>query len=294
MKFKTTFATILLAGTGFAAPINVYVVDDGSHMVDAFAYAWGIGGSISSGFDGLPFWLIKKDNHTLKIQAGSTTALFDTSEISLVSKVIDFGGRPLINQLDLEKVFGVRTFEAKILPYQKSILVSLPTSGMSVTSSAPKTTESPVNVATTPTANPSVASNPPKTTESPVNVPTTPAANPSIESKAPPKVQFLKLNRSFNFAPFRQAANSFTYFESIVSDSSQLMDFCEMVIKSTLKAPATAIFTRPTNIAVYTDGVYAYFGKVDAQNSYGALLRNGATCIIQVEGQNMLVYTLVN
>ena len=57
---------------------------------------------------------------------------------------------------------------------------------------------------------------------------------------------------------------------------------CQEHVKSTLKAPATAQFPdRPLSAIDAGGGTYIVTSTVDAQNSFGALLRNNWLCKIQ-------------
>ncbi|MBE9047562.1 hypothetical protein IQ255_24690 [Pleurocapsales cyanobacterium LEGE 10410] len=72
---------------------------------------------------------------------------------------------------------------------------------------------------------------------------------------------------------------------------SSLKQLCEEgVIKPSLKAPSTAIFSDGKTLEV-SQGVYLVNGKVDAQNGYGAMLRNNYTCYFSHTDNNFdLVY----
>lgn len=60
---------------------------------------------------------------------------------------------------------------------------------------------------------------------------------------------------------------------------------CQDWVKDKLKAPATAEFS---DIEVVTDGdVYTFTGAVDAENSFGAKLRNRWTCKAQDTGDTV-------
>jgi hypothetical protein len=63
------------------------------------------------------------------------------------------------------------------------------------------------------------------------------------------------------------------------SEINQLKQLCEEgAIKPSLKAPSTAIFSGSETTTV-ANGIYSVRGNVDAQNSYGAMLRNKYSCI---------------
>ena len=60
---------------------------------------------------------------------------------------------------------------------------------------------------------------------------------------------------------------------------NNLKRLCEEgAIKTSLKSPSTAIFSNSSTTKL-TKGVYKVSGNVDAQNGYGAMLRNRYTCI---------------
>lgn len=56
---------------------------------------------------------------------------------------------------------------------------------------------------------------------------------------------------------------------------------CENQVKSMLKAPSTA---RMSSGATGSDGDYTVAGQVDAQNSFGATIRNTYTCVVAIRG----------
>lgn len=58
-------------------------------------------------------------------------------------------------------------------------------------------------------------------------------------------------------------------------------DACTSAIPVFLKSPATARFVLPLSVISYPNGVWAVRGAVDAQNSYGALVRADITCIVK-------------
>lgn len=59
---------------------------------------------------------------------------------------------------------------------------------------------------------------------------------------------------------------------------------CEQAVKDRLKAPATAKITKDAD-AVWNGSAWRYTGAVDAQNSFGATLRNRFAC--EVSGPNL-------
>lgn len=59
---------------------------------------------------------------------------------------------------------------------------------------------------------------------------------------------------------------------------SSLGNFCKEVTLSSLKSPGSAKFPTTAKTTEFFVGLYAVNGKVDAQNSYGALLRGDYYC----------------
>jgi hypothetical protein len=61
---------------------------------------------------------------------------------------------------------------------------------------------------------------------------------------------------------------------------------CEGFVVKNLKAPATAVFSEApvTSIAGESPGPFTIVGYVDAQNSFGANLRNHYTCTLTFDG----------
>lgn len=72
------------------------------------------------------------------------------------------------------------------------------------------------------------------------------------------------------------------------TDTITAMVMAEKLIKPTLKAPATAKFARPSDSTIVNIGDCTYQIKsyVDAQNSFGANLRNHFTATIKYTGNN--------
>ena len=79
---------------------------------------------------------------------------------------------------------------------------------------------------------------------------------------------------------------------------------CEFIIRSTLKAPLTAVFSGSTadfvsaqeikNISsnittIHGTGAWVVIGQVDAQNTFGAMLRSEYYCVMNYDGDRMTV-----
>ena len=60
-------------------------------------------------------------------------------------------------------------------------------------------------------------------------------------------------------------------------------DAAQGFVLKALKAPATAKFVGVPSVQPFTDGSYEVTGEVDAQNSFGALLRNHYTVKLRPE-----------
>lgn len=62
---------------------------------------------------------------------------------------------------------------------------------------------------------------------------------------------------------------------------------CESFVKRTLKAPSTATFALHHELRIYGYGTgpWTVIGYVDAQNSFGAMLRQNYTCKMHFEGE---------
>lgn len=78
-------------------------------------------------------------------------------------------------------------------------------------------------------------------------------------------------------------------------NNKQLASFCKKSVLGRLKAPATARFAK-VNTPRYNvpGGVYYVSGAVDAENSYGALIRNSFYCVMAYSGNEKagLLYVL--
>ena len=67
---------------------------------------------------------------------------------------------------------------------------------------------------------------------------------------------------------------------------AQAIDMCQTIIKVWLKTPSTARFS-DVNMFRKDDFHYYISGKVDSQNSYGAMLRNSISCIMIYGDKNI-------
>ena len=59
---------------------------------------------------------------------------------------------------------------------------------------------------------------------------------------------------------------------------NNLGNFCKASVTDSLKSPASARYPNKPEIRELFKGIYVVTGKVDAQNSYGALLRKNYYC----------------
>ena len=57
---------------------------------------------------------------------------------------------------------------------------------------------------------------------------------------------------------------------------------CQVSIEDALKAPSTASFSDWSSVSTGSEG-YEISGVVDAQNSFGAMLRSPFVCILKIE-----------
>ena len=83
--------------------------------------------------------------------------------------------------------------------------------------------------------------------------------------------------------------------EKIASDKGiDAFVMSQEFLKKKLKAPATAKFPDYENKSVQYlgDSIYTVVSYVDAQNTYGALLRSGYHCSLKYEGENWQLITV--
>jgi hypothetical protein len=71
-----------------------------------------------------------------------------------------------------------------------------------------------------------------------------------------------------------------------IPDESDARVMCELQIKSLLKAPQSASFSYGQDVKVNGQGAgpYVVKGYVEAQNSFGVMLRNNYVCNLKFEG----------
>lgn len=70
----------------------------------------------------------------------------------------------------------------------------------------------------------------------------------------------------------------------LVSPTRKATRECEEFVREQLKAPATATFSNEETSRYPGSDLILVTGDVDAQNSYGALLRNDYNCLVDGEG----------
>ncbi|MGB3755277.1 MAG: hypothetical protein WBA07_02750 [Rivularia sp. (in: cyanobacteria)] len=63
---------------------------------------------------------------------------------------------------------------------------------------------------------------------------------------------------------------------------------CKTKVTNTLKSPASAKYPSKPIAKEIFQGIYVVTGKVDSQNKYGALLRNGYHCYMYYSSKNQL------
>ncbi|MEL6461275.1 MAG: hypothetical protein AAFQ91_24100 [Cyanobacteria bacterium J06621_15] len=63
---------------------------------------------------------------------------------------------------------------------------------------------------------------------------------------------------------------------------------CKTKVTGTLKSPASARYPSKPNVREIFQGIYVVAGKVDSQNKYGALLRNGYHCYMYYTDKGQL------
>lgn len=63
-----------------------------------------------------------------------------------------------------------------------------------------------------------------------------------------------------------------------LSEESRAVEACEEDVRARLKAPSTAEFVDDPRVVEGADG-YQVTGQVDAQNGFGAMIRNTYTCL---------------
>lgn len=72
-------------------------------------------------------------------------------------------------------------------------------------------------------------------------------------------------------------------------NSAKQIEACRNKVKTQLKAPATARFSEESVGRQPTGDLYEVHGLVDAQNGFGALLRERYTCTVTADGQALSV-----
>lgn len=104
--------------------------------------------------------------------------------------------------------------------------------------------------------------------------------------------------KSFNYLEV-QKAYPYISISSVktVPTNNDLKAACKKAVLSVLKSPGSAKFPEFGDASYSAPGfIYAVGGKVDSQNSYGALLRSGFNCSTVFEGTTKggTLWTLVD
>lgn len=73
---------------------------------------------------------------------------------------------------------------------------------------------------------------------------------------------------------------------SNIPSEDQIYAFAETIISNKLAAPSTAKFPPVGQISKRDDGIYVIMSYVDAQNVYGAMLRQYWICQLKYKGGN--------
>lgn len=69
-----------------------------------------------------------------------------------------------------------------------------------------------------------------------------------------------------------------------ISQSDMAITMCEKFVKERLKSPTTAKFSDEAAAAGSHADEYAVVGQVDAQNGFGAMIRNQFRCELTISG----------
>ena len=77
-------------------------------------------------------------------------------------------------------------------------------------------------------------------------------------------------------------------------DSLEACGWCQVEVKGELKAPASAKFPSCNRASIHkvAESVYEVKSYVDAQNSFGAMVRTGYVCQVKYQGDHL--WTLQN
>jgi hypothetical protein len=84
------------------------------------------------------------------------------------------------------------------------------------------------------------------------------------------------------------------YRVSTVPGATMAKSDCDRFVRESLRAPRTAIFAEISEAVVREEGAgrFVVDSWVDAENGFGAMLRNGFTCIVRYRGEEPVLESL--
>ncbi len=244
-------------------------------MCAALALGWGSAAQVYV-LNGLqyvsPEQFSRENGATYKNQYGTLTLKWPKGELVMYtgSREAQLNGKPMLLSAPLANIQD--TVVAPLADLQRAF-------GLAVTAPPPK---APAPQATNP---------PPRATPTPAP----PSSAWQKVLKGPARVGDVivqyRPNESKGGDNLFRSATVFDWPTALPTSVETLINFCYISVKSSLKAPATAQFSDGF-LQIYRDQTWTMVGSVDAQNSYGALIRSSFVCMHKFA--NGKLYTLVS
>jgi hypothetical protein len=88
--------------------------------------------------------------------------------------------------------------------------------------------------------------------------------------------------------------NQISSASSIPHRGEEAFVWCKLFIETRLSSPSTASFSSLFNSTITSVGIGSYrvTGYVDAQNAFGAKIRNSYTCVVRRDGGDWILESL--
>lgn len=287
----------LLVGTSSAASVDVFSID-GVDYVMPFFLAQALGGTFKESGGGVAIAFGKTN---VQLAVNSKKAKVNNDSATLNTPVVamkDIIFVPLKDFLRVTKYKGVIAVKSRLTlnkeqlnnPQQAQALN--PVKNMETTASAPRSPA--VSLASTPVSTPVVVMTSSSTStttasadepESSKSVPPDIVPAPS-EPKPKPPYTTMSVNSDTGERLLQYAQYTWSFSQPV--DAQSAYDTCIQLVTVSLKSPASARFDGPASysfVTIYPNNVWGVSGTVDAQNSYGALIRNHYNCVIKDGGR---------
>lgn len=259
----------LLAGMALAQAVNLYKQDGIQYVsLEGFAQKYNI--TVTNNVGDIT---LSKGEIVFHLADYPQTPTLNGKPFKTTAPATNINGEIVVPLIDVQKAFGLQTTPPT--PVAKP-LVPTP-----APASAPQTPAAP------PISRPAAPSPSPRptTAQRPVQV----TLDPELLTKLPDRnnpITVVVMN-----APYGKKYDFQYGFDSGLPSSvrtEEIAAYCANLVFSRLKSPSTAKF-QYIRIAKYSDNTWYTYVSLDAQNSYGALIRSGYHCTNQIQSGRVMM-----